>query len=146
MHAETPRIRGPMSASEAPHDDETRFLEMIFPEQANHYGVLYAGSALTLLTKAAFVTASRHVRGDVVMARSSGTDFHTPVHVGELLNIAAKVTRTGRTSMTVEVEGIAETLTDGTRRPALSGKFEMVAVDPAGKPVPLEANQSGDGA
>ena len=41
--------------------DETRFAEMVFPEQANHYGALFAGSALALLSKAAFVAASRRL-------------------------------------------------------------------------------------
>ena len=49
-------------------NDETRFAEMVFPEQANHYGALFAGSALALLSKAAFVAASRRARNDVVMA------------------------------------------------------------------------------
>jgi len=26
--------------------DETRFVEMVFPEQANHYGTLFGGHAL----------------------------------------------------------------------------------------------------
>ena len=45
--------------------EETRFAEMVFPEQANHYGALFAGSALALLSKAAFVAASRRARNDV---------------------------------------------------------------------------------
>lgn len=36
--------------------------------------------------------------------------------------------------MTVEVEGVAETLPGGARIPALRGRFEMVAVDDAGRP------------
>ena len=40
------------------HPDETRFVEMVFPEQANHYGTLFGGNALSLMGKAAFVAAS----------------------------------------------------------------------------------------
>lgn len=36
---------------------ETRFVEMIFPEQSNHYGTLFGGTALSLMGKAAFVAA-----------------------------------------------------------------------------------------
>lgn len=123
----------------APATRETRFAEMIFPDQANHYGALFAGSGLALLAKAAFVAASRRARGDVVMARSEATDFHTPVRVGELLDMTARVIRIGRASMTVEVEAVAETLATGERRPAMNGRFEMVAVDVAGRPVPVDA-------
>lgn len=118
-------------------NEETRFAEMVFPDQANHYGALFAGAGLALLSKAAFVAASRRARGDVVMARSEAADFHTPVRVGELLDLSARVIRVGRSSLTVEVEGIAETLSTGARRPALSGRFEMVAVDADGRPTPI---------
>jgi acyl-CoA hydrolase len=116
----------------------TRFVEMVFPEQANHYGTLFGGSALNLMGKAAFIAASRHAHAAVVMASSQKTDFHCPVRVGELLELEARVVRTGRTSMTVEVEAIAETLTDGARRTAMRGAFEMVAVDAAGRPTPID--------
>lgn len=118
-------------------NEETRFSEMVFPDQANHYGALFAGAGLALLSKAAFIAASRRARRDVVMARSEATDFHTPVRVGELLDMVARVVRVGRTSLTVEVEGIAEILSTGARRPALHGRFEMVAVDAEGRPTPV---------
>lgn len=121
-------------------NEETRFAEMVFPDQANHYGALFAGAGLVLLSKAAFVAASRRARGDVVMARSEATDFHTPVRVGELLDLSARVIRVGRSSLTVEVEGVAETLATGARRPALSGRFEMVAVDADGRPTPIASH------
>ena len=34
-----------------------QMVEMIFPEQANHYGTLFGGHALALMAKAAFVAA-----------------------------------------------------------------------------------------
>uniref|UniRef100_A0A9E7ZZ15 Acyl-CoA thioesterase n=1 Tax=Bosea sp. NBC_00436 TaxID=2969620 RepID=A0A9E7ZZ15_9HYPH len=48
----------------------TRFVEMVFPEQANHYGTLFGGHALSLMGKAAFVAATRRARCAVVMATS----------------------------------------------------------------------------
>lgn len=121
------------------HDEgrETRFVEMIFPEQANHYGTLFGGTALSLMGKAAFVAASRRARCPVVMATSDKIEFHMPVPVGALVEIAAKVVRVGRSSMTVEVDVIAETLASGARKSAMRGRFEMVAVDDAGRPVPV---------
>lgn len=118
-------------------NEDTRFSEMVFPDQANHYGALFAGAGLALLSKAAFIAASRRARCDVVMARSEATDFHTTVRVGELLDMVARVVRVGRTSLTVEVEGVAEILSTGARRPALHGRFEMVAVDAEGRPTPF---------
>jgi acyl-CoA hydrolase len=36
---------------------ETRIVEMVFPNQANHYGTLFGGDALRLMDMAAFVAA-----------------------------------------------------------------------------------------
>lgn len=115
-----------------------QMVEMIFPEQANHYGTLFGGHALALMAKAAFVAAGRHAKAPVVMARSERADFATPVRVGEVLELVARVTRTGRSSMTVEVRGSAGALGGAAMRPALAGRFEMVAVDARGRPQPID--------
>lgn len=113
------------------------FVEMVFPEQANHYGTLFGGNALSLMGKAAFVAATRRARCAVVMATSDKVEFHEPVRVGELVELTARVERVGRTSMTVTVDVVAEALISGHRRLAMRGSFEMVAVDGAGKPTPV---------
>lgn len=137
-----PPVKSPTARSAAgegaiPVPAETLFLEMVFPDQANHYGTLFGGNALSLLGKAAFVAATRRARAPVVMASAQKTDFHVPVRVGEIVELCARVTRVGRTSMTVEVEMTAEALLSGARRLAVRGAFEMVAVDAAGRPVPV---------
>ena len=119
------------------HPDKTRFVEMVFPEQANHYGTLFGGHALSLMGKAAFVTATRHSRQSVVMATSDKIEFHEPIHVGELVELVAQVVRIGRSSMTVAVDMIREDLISGRRQSAVRVTFEMVAVNEFGRPVPI---------
>ena len=114
-----------------------RFTEMVFPEQANHYGTLFGGHALSLMGKAAFIAATRRARASVVMARSDKVEFHVPVRVGELIELSAEVVRVGRSSMTVVVDVTSEGLVSGSRRLAVRGSFEMVAVDAEGRPVPI---------
>nr|WP_319251655.1 acyl-CoA thioesterase [uncultured Celeribacter sp.] len=115
-------------------DLKTVMVEMIFPDQSNHYGTLFGGNGLSLMAKAAFVVATRRAGGSVVMARSERVDFTTPVQVGELLELTAEVVRVGHSSMSVMVHGVAENLSTALRRDVLSGRFEMVAVDDAGRP------------
>ncbi|MBC7135662.1 acyl-CoA thioesterase [Oceanibaculum nanhaiense] len=121
--------------------DETRFAEMVFPELANHYGTLYGGNALSLMGKAAYIAASRAARCDIVMASSDKIAFHRPARVGQLIELIARVTRRGRTSMTVSVEVHAETLATGERTMTMSGTFEMVAVDKEGRPTAIPTNK-----
>jgi acyl-CoA hydrolase len=121
----------------AHNEEQTRFVEMIFPEQANHYGTLFGGHALSLMGKAAFVAATRRARQSVVMAASGKIEFHEPIRVGELVELVASVARIGRSSMTIAVDMIREDLINGRRQSAVHGTFEMVAVNEFGRPVPI---------
>lgn len=113
---------------------EARIIEMVFPNQTNHYGTLFGGQALALMDKAAFIAASRFSRRAVVTANSERVDFHVPVRQGDLVELISRVIATGRTSMTVEVDLYSEDLLSGARRLATRGKFAMVALDEHGKP------------
>ena len=121
---------------------ETRFVEVVFPELANHYGTLFGGNALNLMGKAAFVAATRHARHNVVMATSERIEFHEPIPVGELVELIARVERAGRSSMTVSVEIVRENLLSGTRKSVVHGSFEMVAVDDNGRPISIDPHSS----
>lgn len=130
--------------SASPASGETRFVEIVFPEQANHYGTLFGGHALSLMGKAAFVSATRHARQSVVMATSDRIEFHEPVRVGELVELVAQVVRVGRSSMTVAVDMIREDMISGKRKSAVRGTFEMVAVNESGRPVPISQSITAD--
>jgi acyl-CoA hydrolase len=116
---------------------ETRIVEMVFPNQTNHYGTLFGGDALRLMDMAAFVTAWRHARRPVVTASSERVDFHVPVRQGQLAEVVGRVISTGKTSLTVEVELWAEDLLTGKRELCTKGSFVLVAVDDQGRPVAI---------
>jgi uncharacterized protein (TIGR00369 family) len=131
-----------MSASdvetiEAGRLTEARLIEIVFPEQTNHYGTLFGGQALALMDKAAFIAASRYARRAVVTASSERVDFHVPVRQGQLVELLARVVATGRTSLTVEVKLYSEELLSGERKLCTQGRFVLVAVDPEGRKSPV---------
>lgn len=111
--------------------------EVVFPGHANHYGTLFAGNALQFMAKAAFLAGRGLAQRDVVMAGVTGVEFFSPVPVGHVLTLRAWVSRVGRSSMTVCVTGLAQALRDIPQE-VFKGVFEMVAVDTAGRPVPIE--------
>ena len=113
--------------------------DIVFPDQTNHYGTLFAGHGLQLMAKAAFLAGRSLARRDVVMAGVSGVEFHSPIPVGHVLTLRAWVSRVGRTSMTVCVTGLAETL-GMPQEEVFKGVFEMVAVDAGGRPVAIECS------
>lgn len=128
----------PPPGEEGRRDGWLRAVEMVFPGTTNHYGTLFGGDALKLMGKAAFVVATRHSRAVVVMAATQKIDFRAPINGGDMVELASRVARTGRTSMAVEVELWAETLLTGERRRSALAEFVMVAVDPDGRPQPIE--------
>jgi acyl-CoA hydrolase len=113
---------------------EACLIEMVFPEQTNHYGTLFGGQALALMDKAAFIVASRYARRSVVTACSEKCEFHVPVRQGQLVDLRARVVSTGTTSMHVEVDLYCEDLISGDRQLATRGHFVMVALDAHGRP------------
>jgi acyl-CoA hydrolase len=118
---------------------ETRLAEVVFPQHTNHHGTLFGGHALMMMDTAAFVAATRHARRPMVTVGVADVAYVAPVHHGEIVEIATRVEATGRTSVTIEVAMVAETLVDGTRRECGSGRFVFVAVDDEGAAVPIRA-------
>ena len=120
----------------------TELTELVLPAQANHYGTLFAGQALSMLAQAAFTAASRHARSNVVLAGVQDLRFTAPVPVGQLFVIKARVTHAGRSSMTVEVEASREDPQTGDKAPVAQGQFQMVAVNEHGRPKKITAQET----
>lgn len=111
--------------------------ELVLPAQANHHGTLFAGQALALLAKAAFLAGRGLAQRELVMAAVTGVEFLAPVPVGHRLRLRAWVSRVGRSSMTVCVRGLADAPAAPTDT-VLQAVFELVAVDASGRPAPID--------
>ncbi len=119
---------------------ETRMVEMVFPNQTNHYGTLFGGHALEMMDKSAFITASRFARKAMVTACSERVDFKAPVKNGHLVEVIGRIAGRGNSSVTVAVDLLAENLLTGERQLCAQGRFVLVAVDDRNKPVALTEN------
>lgn len=113
---------------------EARIWEIVFPDHTNHLGTLFGGQALAWMDKAAFIAATRFARSTVVTARSEQVDFHVPVRQGQLVELVARVSEVGRSSMQIGVELHTEDALAGTRRLCTRGRFTMIALDGDGQP------------
>lgn len=116
------------------------------PKDTNPYGSIFGGVILSYIDQAAFVQARLHARCRWVTLALDRVEFKQPVYVGDTLNFYARTIKTGRTSVTVEVDVHAERFApDATGRPlptvsVTAATLVMVAVDSSGKSVPF--NQS----
>ncbi len=120
-------------------EDETIVSEMVFPALTNHYGTFFAGETLKLMSKAAFIAASRAARATVVMASVDRTEFREPIRQGLLAECVARVTARGTTSLTVSADLFSEDFLSGERRLCSVATFTMVIVGGDGRPAPRSA-------
>jgi acyl-CoA thioesterase YciA len=116
---------------------EARTLELVFPEHANPGGNAFGGFVMSLMDKVGSYAAMRRAHRRCVTVRVGEVVFEVPIKVGDLLEVVGRVSRVGRTSITVEVEVYRENLKE-PKILATRGNLTYVAVDEEGHPTPVD--------
>jgi acyl-CoA hydrolase len=116
-------------------DSQHETSELMMPQDASLLGNVFGGVMLSMMDKAAAISAFRHARLICVTASIDRVDFREPIHVGDLVIMKASVNFAGHTSMEVGVRVEAEDLIAGVRRHTNSCYLTFVAVDRNGRPV-----------
>ncbi|MFJ1302649.1 acyl-CoA thioesterase [Pseudomonadota bacterium AL_CKDN230030165-1A_HGKHYDSX7] len=81
---------------------------MPMPADANIHGDVFGGWIMSQVDIAGSIPAARRAAGRVATVAVNAFQFKQPVFVGDLLSLYARITRTGSTSVTVDVEVYAE--------------------------------------
>jgi acyl-coenzyme A thioesterase 7 len=118
---------------------DTRFqmVQLVFPEHTNLRGTLYGGRMMSWIATAGTLAASRFARGLVVLGAMDDLDFLTPVHLGEIVTVDARVECVGRTSLEVGVEVYSESPRYGVRRRTTFSHLAFIALDEHERPRPV---------
>jgi acyl-CoA hydrolase len=117
-------------------DSQSEMNEIVLPNDANPLGALLGGRLMHWIDLAGALAAHRHSRHYVVTASIDHMDFHTPVHVGDLVVLRSSVNRVFNTSMEVGVKVWAENyLGADESRHVSSAYLTFVAIDAAGRRV-----------
>lgn len=120
---------------EARGEPAVRTLAM--PADTNPSGDIFGGWVLAQMDLAAGIVAAQRAQGRVATAALDGMSFHRPVYVGDLVSCYARVTRIGRSSMTVQVDTFALRRRTGDEVKVTEGQFTLVALDEEGLPRPV---------
>ena len=107
---------------------------LAMPADTNPSGDIFGGWVLAQMDLAAGIIAAKRAQGRVATVALDGMSFHRPVNVGDVVSCYARVTRIGRTSMTVEVEAHVNRGRIEDEVKVTEGHFTMVAIDEAGRP------------
>jgi acyl-CoA hydrolase len=117
---------------------ETRTAKVVAPHTTNSYNTLSGGELLGWMDEIAAIAASRFSRYPVVTASLDRIDFKHPIPAGSIVEMVARVTRLGRTSVQVTVDVYVEYLRTSDRLHAVTGQFVMVAIGENKKPVVID--------
>jgi acyl-CoA hydrolase len=96
------------------HDEtegfEWRFEQrrFVFPEDALHGTLMFAGRLLLTVDEVAAILAVRYARAPLATASMDALEFYAPIRVGDMLALRGALTRVGSRSMEVEIQVLAE--------------------------------------
>ena len=116
-------------------ESQSEMNEFVLPNDANPLGALLGGRLMHWIDMAGALAAHRHSRNYVVTASIDHMDFHTPVHVGDLVILRSSVNRVFNTSMEVGVKAWVENYLTDESRHVSSAYLTFVAIDAAGRHV-----------
>jgi len=104
------------------------------PADANPYGDIFGGWLMSQMDMAAGLVASRHSKGRAVTIAVDAMQFLAPVAIGDEVSVYAELVKTGRTSMTIEVEAWRRDRHVEEQCRVTKARFVFVAIDEARKP------------
>jgi acyl-CoA thioesterase YciA len=132
----------PMLARPAGVPDEAELVLRVIPmpSDSNANGDIFGGWVMAQVDVAGAVLPVRIAKGRIATVAVNQFVFKQPVSVGDLLSFYARITRIGRTSVTVHVEVWAERNPENWQVVKVTeANLTYVAIDGQGRPRPLPA-------
>ncbi len=141
MSADRSRTGPVLHRPDSVHEDAELVLRVIpLPSDSNANGDIFGGWVMAQVDLAGAVLPVRIAKGRIATVAVNEFVFKQPVSVGDLLSFYARVTRVGRTSVTVHVEVWAErNPTDWKVVKVTEANLTYVAIDGDGRPRELPA-------
>ncbi|MBK6998426.1 MAG: acyl-CoA thioesterase [Rhodoferax sp.] len=118
-----------------PTDEELVLKVIPMPADCNANGDIFGGWVMAQVDLAGSVIPARYTQGRMATVAVNEFIFKHPVRVGDILSFFSKLSRIGRTSITVQVEVYAERYgTQGTYIKVTEATVTYVAIDDSGRP------------
>ncbi len=108
--------------------------ELVLPNDTNNFGNLMGGRLMYWMDIAAALAAAKHCAAPVVTASVDNISFESPIKIGNVVHIEAKVSRAFNTSMEVFLKVWGEDPIQQYKYKSNEAYYTFVALDPNGKP------------
>lgn len=126
----------------AGHPDNLMIRVAAMPEHTNYRGDVFGGWILAQMDLAAGVCGARAARGHVATVAVQHVHFRQPVFPGDVLSIYAMIHKTGRTSLTVDIDVMVSRRFDDDPVHTHDARFVVVAIDEQRRPRPVPGKDS----
>jgi acyl-CoA thioesterase YciA len=121
-----------------PAEEDLAIRILATPADTNPEGDIFGGWLLSQVDIAGSIIARRRANGRIVTVAVNAVEFRQPVFVGDLISCYARITRLGRTSLTINVRAFAERQRESHRILLVTeAELTYVAVDDNRRPRPL---------
>jgi acyl-CoA hydrolase len=107
--------------------------ELVLPNDTNTFGNLMGGRLMYWMD----IAAGRHSNTPGMTASVDNLSFKTPIKLGNVVHIEAKMCRAFNTSMEIHIKVWGEDLLHQYKYESNEAFFTFVALDPNGKPRPV---------
>ncbi len=111
--------------------------ELVLPNDTNNFGNLMGGRLMYWMDIAAALAAMKHCGAPVVTASVDNISFESPIKIGNVVHIEAKVTRAFNSSMEVHMNVWGEDAIQQHKYKSNEAYYTFVALDPNGKSKPV---------
>ncbi len=117
-----------------PEETKVIMTELVLPNDTNLFNNLMGGRLMYWMDIAAALSASKHCNSPVVTASVDNISFESPIKLGNVVHIEARVTRAFNTSMEIHLSVWGEDLTHQYTYKSNEAYYTFVALDPHSKP------------
>jgi acyl-CoA hydrolase len=118
-----------------PSESFTSMTELVLPNDTNTLNNLMGGRLMHWMDIVSAIAAQKHCTRVVVTASVDNISFRSPIQLGNVVTLRAKVTRAFSSSVEVRIEVDAEDVPAEKKIASNSAYFTFVAVDQSGKPI-----------
>jgi len=124
--------------SELPDEQDLTIRVMAMPADTNASGDIFGGWLMSQVDIAGSIVARRRAQGRTVTIAVDSFQFRKPVFVGDVVSCYARITRVGKTSLTIKVKAYAERQGKSHHSHLVTeADLTYVAVDEQRKPRPI---------
>lgn len=109
--------------------------ELVLPNDTNTLNNLMGGRLMHWMDIVSAIAGQKHCNSTVVTASVDNISFRSPIQLGDVVTLRARVTRAFTSSIEIRIDVDAENIPAGKKVMSNSAYFTFVAVDRNGSPV-----------